>query len=214
MLVKKNKQNFKRRKFVGTKKKFIIALISVSIIAVTLLASLIAVVASFNAKTTAGGFKVSYTAKNVRATIAAEYKIGSGQYNTIQTTDNADLITFDGSETAETTEKSFKSLDSITLGQGESMYIHYTITNIDDSATPTTFRVVSTSTITTSTNLTIEYATSEGATTWEDSLSDIADVASVTYGTPLNLYVKISITTATQDATFEGSFNFELISNN
>ena len=194
----------------GTKKKFIIALISVSIIAVTLLASLIAVVASFNAKTTAGGFKVSYTAKNVQATIAAEYKVGNGSYTTIQTTDNLDMMTFSGSETAETTEKSFKALDNITLGNGESMYIHYIITNTDANST---FRVVSTSTITTSTNLTIAYATSESATTWEDSLSDIADVSSVVYGTPLNLYVKISINSATQDATFEGSFNFELIIN-
>jgi len=197
---------------VSTKKKFIIALCSVSVIAITLLASLIAVVASFNAKTVDGGFKVSYTAKNVHATISAEYKINDEDYNTIQTSDEANFITFTGEEEEDEVTKSFKTVDNVEIGKDDVVILHYTITNTDNSAA-TTFRVVSNSTITTSNNVTVGYATSEDAATWEDSLSDIADVASVAYGTPLDLYVKISVTQKTKDAIFDGKFNFELIVN-
>jgi len=205
-------QNFKRGKFVSTKKKFIIAICSVSVIAITLLASLIAVVASFNAKTVDGGFKVSYTAKNVHATIAAEYKIGSGSYNPIKTSTGDDAIVFTGDETEENIEKSFATIDNVTIGKDDVVILHYTITNTD-ATSATSFKVVSSSNITTDTNVTVGYATSESASTWEDSLADIADVDSVAYGTPLDLYVRIAVATKTKDATFNGQFNFELIVN-
>ena len=196
----------------STKKKFIIALCAVSVVAVTLLASLIAVVASFNAKTTAGGFKVTYTAKNVHATISAEYKIGSGSYNPIKESTGADAIVFTGSETNETVEKSFATINNVTIGKNDVVILHYTITNTDTSGN-TTFKVVSNSNITADTNVTVGYATSESASTWEDSLADIADVNTVTSDAPLNLYIRIAVATKTQDATFDGQFNFELIIN-
>ncbi len=194
----------------STKKKFIIALCAVSVVAVTLLASLIAVVATFNAKTTAGGFKVSYTAKNVHATIAAEYTKNSESPVTIKSgSDN--LITFTGTEVEEEVTKSFDETN-LTIGKDDVIVLHYTITNTDSTGA-TTFKVVSNSTtaVSNSNNMTVKY--SDDNATWVDSIGDLADADSVAYGTPLNLYIQISVATKTQSATFEGQFNFELIVN-
>ena len=203
----------------STKKKFIIAICAVGVVAISAIATLIAVLAAFNAKTTGGGFVISYSAKNVHATIAAEYKIDDNNdettenYTTIKTTDSEDLITFTGTEEDEEVTKSFNKIDDIKLGKNDTMYIHYTITNTDDSALATTFSVTSAAAVT-SDNLTIEYSTSleEGAE-WKATLAEVADVASVENGTPLNLYVRIYVTTKTKSATFDGSFNFTLTVN-
>lgn len=192
-----------------TKKKFIVALCSVSAVAVALLASLIIVFASFKTGTTDGGFDISYTAKNIKATIAAEYQINDATPTTIQTTDNLDLITFTGDEEDEELTKSFKAVNNITIGKNDYVLIHYTITNTD-STNAITFSVTGTSTITTEQNVKVEFATDKNAATWEDNILDIADVDSVEYGNPLELYVKISVDTKTQNASFKGAFNFSL----
>ena len=203
---------FLGEKIVNSKKKFVIAICSLGVVALSAVIALVAVIAAFNAKTTDGGFQVSYIAKNVEATIAAEYKVGSGAYTAIKTTDDANMITFTGAETDATVTKSFKAVEDISLGKDDYMYIHYTITNTDTDG-GTTFSVTSNSEVTTNTNLTIEYATSENSDTWKTTLAEVADVASVANGTPLNIYVRISVTTKTQSAAFDGEFNFTLAIN-
>lgn len=192
----------------STKKKFIIALCAVSVVAVTLLASLIAVVASFNAKTTAGGFKVSYTAKNVNATIAAEYTKNDEAATAIKTTEGENLITFSNEDIDEEVTKSFAETD-LTIGKDDVIVLHYTITNTATDGS--TFRVVSHSSITTETNVNVKY--SSNGSTWVDAITGLDEADSVAVGTPLNLYIQISVATKTQPATFNGQFNFELIVN-
>lgn len=196
----------------NSKKKFIIAICSLGVVALSAIVALVAVIAAFNASTTDGGFNITYSAKNVKATVSAEYKVGANEYTAIKTTEDANQIVFTGSETDATVSKSFKAIDSISLGKNEYVYIHYTITNTD-TTDGTTFSVTSSTDITTNTNLTVEYATSEEATQWKTSLAEVANVASVANGTPLNVYVRISVTTKTQSATFDGKFNFTLAIN-
>ncbi len=219
----------------STKKKIVIAICTMALVIVALVASLIGVIASFNATTSAGGFKISYTAKNVHATIKAEYKVGTASespaYTTIKTTDGASIMTFTGDETAETTTKSFDSINNITMDKDDIMIIHYQITNTDTSRN-TSFKVVLNSNITSNSNLSIQYtnnseAVPDGGTQavddWYDSFNEINTAVGgssgngyyneVSGGSTVNLYIKIEIESKTQDATFDGSFNFELIIN-
>ena len=89
----------------NSKKKFIIAMCSLGVVALSAVIALVAVIAAFNASTTDGGFKITYSAKNVKATIAAEYKVMSDSedtdatYTAIKTTEDANMITFTGEET-------------------------------------------------------------------------------------------------------------------
>lgn len=155
---------------------------------------------------------IDVTAKNVMATISAEYKISklneNVNYTQIKTTDGADYISFDGTEEDNVT-KSFESIDTIEIGSSQYVYIHYTITNIDASNS-TTFNVLSNTIIYTNENLKIEYAISETPTTWEKSLSAVADSSSVANGTPLSFYVRISVDDPAKDAMFDGKFSFSL----
>ena len=201
----------------NSKKKFIIALSTLGVVALGAIVALIAVIAAFNA-TTEGAFNVSYTAKNVQATVAAEYKVGAGTMQAIKASDGANVITFSNADEDEAVTKSFKSVpetedEAITIGKDEYMYIHYTITNTDTTGA-TSFKVAAQSTLATNAeNLTVVYANSENAETWEADLSDVVGTDSVENGTPLNIWVRISVTTKTKNASLTGNINFTLTVN-
>lgn len=134
-----------------TKKKAIIALSAVGVLAVGVIVALVAVIAAFTANTT-GNFTVTYTAINVKATVTAGYYVNEAEgtdvsaglspsdinFTTIQTTDNLDAMVFDGSEEGETTTKAFKNVGEVNIeeprgDQYSAIYLHYTIRN--DSTT-------------------------------------------------------------------------------
>lgn len=185
------------------KKKLVIALCSVIFVALGLLASLIGVLAAFKS-TGNNGYNIQYTAKNVKATIAAEYKVGSGSYNTIKCGGES-LMTFTGEEEAETVSKSFDAITKTDLAYNEDIIIHYTITNTGTNA----FSLTS-ATAFTNDNFTITYATSENPQTWSNTISAVGNVDSVAREEVINLYVKISITTKTKDAVLTGNTSFVL----
>ena len=133
-----------------TKNKFIIACCSIGVIALGGIIALIAVIASFNAKVTGGGIRMSYTAYDIDASITAEYYVGADMtaqefmidgviqipdnaFTIIQTSDNKDLIEFLG-EDGKSETKSFKDVD-VTVGRKQAIYIKYTITNLSVRST-------------------------------------------------------------------------------
>lgn len=185
------------------KKKLVIALCSVIFVALGLLVSLIGVLAAFKS-TGNNGYNIQYTAKNVKATIEAEYKVGAGSYTTIQC-GGENKMTFTGEEEDKEVSKSFDAITKTDLAYDEDIIVHYTITNTGTNA----FSVTSVTAFTND-NFNITYATSEDSQTWASTISEVGNVSSVAGGGSINLYVKISIATPTKDATLTGNTSFAL----
>ena len=205
----------------NSKKKFIVAICSLGVVALGAIIALIAVIAAFNATTT-GGFKITYSAKNVKATVAASYKVmprttdtpQDYSYTVIKSGEGdsaTDLITFSDDDTDSEITKSFNSVGSIALDKDEYMYIHYVITNTDtDTTNGPAFNVIADTEITKS-NMTVEYASSEGSTSWATSVDGLIPAAGVKPGESIDIYVRIGVETLTSGASFDGSFNFQLV---
>jgi len=214
-------------------KKFIISICTMSIVVILLVTFLLSFIFSFNGINIVEGFEVSYVAKNVQATILAEYKIGNinenTSYTTITTTDNESIMTFSGNETDKTMTKSFNRIENLVMDRDDVMIIHYAITNTD-TINNTSFNILFNSNIETSSNLSIKYTYVENAilpnssseldcnSVWFDNfdilnyeMGGIYDHVEV--GKTMDLYIKIEVETKTKDALFDGQFNFELLSN-
>lgn len=196
----KNKDTEKNK---DSKKKLVVALLLLIFVSAGLLVSLVGVLAAFKTNGE-GGYNIQYTAKNVKATISAEYKVGTGAYNTIMC-DGENLMTFTGEEESEEISKTFDSITKTDLAYDEDIIIHYTITNTGTEA----FSITS-ATAFTNTNFNVTYATSETAETWSSTIAEVGTIDSVGAGESVNLYVKISIATKTKDATLTGNTSFTL----
>lgn len=202
-----------------TNKKLVISFSIIIGVLIGVVVSLAAVLASFQG-TSEGGFEISYSAKNVNAKITAAYKqvdsttynyaTNAGTYTTIQSAANGDFIEFTAADTNASVTKNFKKVQNIAMAKNDYIFINYTIQNTDSAATPTNFTVSVNTNFTTSENLKIEYAATENATTWSNNITDVINETTVSNAAPLNLFVRISIETKTQQASFNGTFNFTL----
>lgn len=191
------------------KKKYILALSALGIVAVALIVAIVSVLAAFNATAT-NGIQVSYTAKNINATVTAGYAtstattVPTSGYTTI-TSGGATSITFSSADADETVTKSFDDIGEVTLTQDDYLYIKYTIQNTGTTSNSEAYILVTvTTSFTTNENLTIEY--SNGGTSWSTSLGN----QYVALGTTADIYIRITVTTKTESATLDGSFNFNL----
>ena len=202
-----------------TNKKLVISFSIIIGVLIGVVVSLAAVLASFQGSSE-GGFEISYSAKNVNAKVTAAYKqvdsttydsaTNPGAYTTIKSAADGDYIEFNSSDTNASVTKNFKKVESIAMSKNDYIFINYTIQNTDASANPTSFKVGVNTNFTTSENLKIEYAATENATSWSNNITDVINETTVTTAAPLNLFVRISIDTKTQPASFNGSFNFTL----
>lgn len=206
------------------KKKLVLLFSALGVFTVSVVVALVAVFAAFTA-TADSGVLVTYTAKNIHATVAASYAVynttdaSGGTYNAIKTADSLDIMTFTGAETGASTTQSFSAVSNLQLQINEVVYFRYVITNTDSSRA-TSFNVSATNTITTNSNLAVKYYVVTGTSSvtegsgaeesfsWVNSLS--LSGTTVAYGTPLTVYVRISVADSGADATFNGSFNFKL----
>ena len=157
------------------------------------------------------GLRVKVVAKGVNALIQAEYKINDNDYQVIKTEDNQDAVVFNKMDDSRVA-KYFKSISIDEMKRNDVIIIHYTIINTDTEGV--TFNVMSASAFTESSNLTIQYSSSETPTDWEDSITNVANSTSVAAGDSLNMYVKISITKKTINANLQGAISFNLTVNN
>ena len=204
------------------KKRYVIGFWIATSLVVALAIAMVAVIAAFNATGTSG-FNISYTAINVNAEITAEYKVnsvGSGSYTTIQTSDNANKMTFTSSESGDTTNhavtKAFKTID-VSMVKDKDFIIHYCIKNTSsttDSANEQ-FSVTITDnfkSLAEAHNLTVKYCTTESTTSsdWKANLSDLA-LSSVADGATINIYVKVSITDSTKPVSDVSNANFSFL---
>lgn len=206
----------------NSKKKWIIAICSLGVVALSAVIALVAVIAAFNA-TGDSAFTITYSAKNVNAAITAEYArvadttdVSTIQYTKLEVTGTTDTtMTFSASDDTEEVTKSFKAT-ATGIGKTEYIYIHYTIANTDTTG-ETTFKLTCDTAITTNKNLEIKYASTNTAdTVWGDSIADLG-IDSVTYSedgsTTQHVWVRIAIANKTEGAQFDGAFKFNLVVN-
>lgn len=229
------------------KNKIKIAFGILGVVTLSVIIGLVVTIVAFSSNEN-GGVAVSYTAKNISATIQSDYMVSGGEYTTIQTTDGADVMTFVGNERGPSVTKSFKKVTDITLGRNSYLYVRYIITNTNPEKNGS-FIVCSMSDIKENNNLKIEYgvgrneirqensnvegdenesqllATScsgsnrghagnfvdEPESGWKNSLEEAVNCVKVKYGKPIYVYARFSVDTKTQDASFDGSFNFSLM---
>ncbi|MBQ3047732.1 MAG: hypothetical protein IJD48_01810 [Clostridia bacterium] len=186
----------------------VVALVAVLLIAVT---SVVLILAALNA-TVSSNITISYTAYNVDASITASYQVSDGAVETIYVDAEKTESTLVFETTDETgVTKAFQPSGSIEIGPEDVVVVHYVITNTDDTGV-TDFSVSLEENVE-SINMKYEYCVTTD-TASELTYSDTwTDVEAVENGTPLHVYVRVSILEDTQNATFDGTFNFTLTSN-
>lgn len=191
-----------------SKKKYVVGFwIAISLV-VLLAVAMVAVLSAFTAQAQSG-FEITYTAgANVEATISATYKVGSGSTQTVTTSDGTNKLVFNTGDTEEEVSKSFNKMTGIEMSKDDAVVITYTIKN--DS---TTSQVkLSASASVTKTNLNVQYSLDNA--TWKDSINDPtvipANGLSIAVGGTKYVYIKITVATKTQSASFDGNFNFYL----
>ena len=215
----------------------IIVLSSLGVTAVGVIIALIAVIAAFTANTT-GNFSVTYTAKNVKATVVAQYWyhgvdpnspligttspsmeeiFGEGHGVTLQTTNNLNSMVFDGSEESETVTKAFKDVE-IKMSEYPRnqqlnpnklpVYVMYQITN-DSETDNINLRCELNTISSTNASVNIYKCVAPSINYWEwQTYEDFSDVVIAPQET-YTVYFEINISEG-NSGSFDGSWNFLL----
>lgn len=194
----------------SSKKKFIIALCSVAVVAVGALVALVAVLASFTATANSGNINISYTAINVKATISASYGYTDATGTVIKCGD-ADVMVFTGEESDATTSQNFAGVTYNFTRENNDIYLKYEITNDDTAANCSLALNPNLS----AENVTVTYkvtgaveADMEDYGAFPSSVS-IAKKEGETAST-CTVMVRIHMDNATKDVTLSGSLQFIL----
>lgn len=182
-----------------SKKKLIIALSSLCFVVVAAVVTVSVVLAAIN-QTVNTNIKVSYTAKEVAATVSAQYTWGGAttDMTTDGTAEGEKTISFDGSETTETPKSLHPQVQEIVLENAEgkkSVTFTYTFTNDGDATFYATVEFASTA----NENVTVDY---NGKTAPE--------TVTVVKGTPVTYTITVSIDNVALNASFAGAFNWAL----
>lgn len=191
-----------------SKRRYVIGFWIAASMVVILGVAMVAVLSAFTANANSG-FEITYTAgANVEATITATYKVGSATANPVTTTDGTNRLVFNTGDTDEEVSKSFDKMTGITMSKDDAVIIQYVIKN--DSTTAAVKLTASSDIV--STNLKVEYSLDNA--TWKDSINDSAVIPasglSIAKGATTNVYIKITVETKTQGASFDGDFDFAL----
>ena len=192
-----------------SRKRYVVAFWIAASMVVILAVAMVAVLSAFTAKASSG-FEITYTAgANVEATITATYKVGSASPKTVTTSDGTNKLEFNTGDTDETVTKSFDKMTGITMAKDDAVIIQYVIKN---DSTTAAVKLTASASISRSDNLTIQY--SKDNTTWKSSINDAAVIPtsglSIEKGATQYVYIKITVATKTQGASFNGDFNFDL----
>ncbi|MBR7091001.1 MAG: hypothetical protein IKC79_00940 [Clostridia bacterium] len=196
-----------------TKRKLIISLASVGVVAIVAIVSLVIVLAAFTT-TINNQFSVSYTANGVACTITAEYRVANvGETNAGSYT-NLGSVTFGGKETGDAATKTITQLSQQTISKDQYFVIRYKIANTATNSVPMTLSLGN-STSTTSTNCTIKYAysTSDISTnlaTNGSSFSTSLSGKSIAKNVTGYAFILIQVTNFDVDAAYSGTVNWTL----
>lgn len=194
--------------------------ISISALALIVVAAIVAVVVVFAARSAnfGGDFGGGYTAHHVNASITGAYKIGAEVTDEEGWTD----LTTSGTSTPNTIEftddigtgdeqatQTFNEVNGLVLTATDNVIFKYTVVNTGESGE--NFTIVGTQSGSFD-NLTVTYKYKEGEGVAQD-LSVSADkttAITVEGGETVTLYVIISITNPDNNASFDGSVNWDL----
>ena len=150
------------------------------------------------------GMVMAYTAENVNANIAAEYKVGSGNFTSILSEDGSSFIEFSNKDTDESVTKNFEDVNLTEING--SVLVHYTIVNtgansITLSADTFAYKL---------NNMKIEYAESENSNVWCENFYELAHLKEIGSLSTINLFVRISVVDLALNASFNCGFSFNL----
>ena len=155
-----------------------------------------------------GQLSVNYEAsKNIQATITGTYKKSDEAEQVLTTADGTNRIVFNTANLEGTVTKSFNKVENIKLKKDEYFLVHYKIANNNEYHSLVCNMETD---INQSSNIIVEYSVNK--VNWSENMSLILGVngKSVANLQTLNLFVRISIDVKTEDAKFDGSFNFVL----
>jgi len=155
-----------------------------------------------------GQLNVNYEASNnIKATITGTYKKSNGAEQTLTTADGTNKIVFNTGNNNGTEIKSFNKVDNIKLKRDEYFLVHYKIVNNNEYNTLVCNMEAD---IKNSSNIVIEYSVNKY--NWNTNIVKTLGVngRSIANLQTFNLFVRISIDVKTENAKFDGSFNFIL----
>lgn len=185
----------------NSKKKFIILLASISLVAVASIIALVTVLASFNAKVS-GDINISYTASNVKATISASYGYTEEVGNVVKTSDGETQMVFTGEEDQETTAQNFEGITANFERDKTTIYVKYTIKNDNSSSS---CKLTSNNTLSDSNNnVTITFKVDSG------EYGAFPELVTITEGGECVVFVKIQMNNNTKNVSLTGGINFIL----
>ena len=155
-----------------------------------------------------GQLSVNYEAsKNIKATITGTYKKSNGAEQVLSTADGTNKIVFNTEDNEGIEKQSFNKVDNIKLKREEYFLVHYKIVNNNEYHT----LVCNLETdIKQSSNIIVEYSINKY--NWSENIAQTIGVngRSIANLQTLNLFVRISVDVKTENAKFDGSFNFVL----
>jgi len=161
---------------------------------------------SANLKT--GQMSIDYTAaQNIQATIKGEYGIEGETPTRLKTADGTNTLQFNTGEHAPTETKSFEKVENIKLEKNNYFIAHYVVKNINEHNViicnlENDFKDTE--------NIKIEY--SKDKFNWNESYIVAYGVNGIEIESlkSVHLYIRISVDKDTEDAKFNGYFNFIL----
>ena len=197
----------------NSKKKLIITISSLCVVLLFAAVSVVSIFASLNLAVNPQ-FKVSYTAKNVAATISANYIKNENAYPLLTSSGEDKIVVLPTDESVGTFETNDLEADAVT-GRAVFEYIFKNDSNTAD------FQVTLTTSDLSLENMSISFASSYSKISDFDNISTTTSFSAATvYGknnesgtkSVLYAYVIISIDDLSKDASFGGSQGFYLAS--
>jgi len=197
----------------ASKKKLIIAIVSLCFVLTVAITSIVLVLAALNA-TVKSGITIKYTAYNVNATVTATYKV-TGQEEVVVYTDSGNTnstLKFNSSDKTGV-EKTFQPTGSIDIGPTDYLIFHYKFTN-DDNLAPmyiTSFEFADNVLMNIDADCTFVSTELADPETAEYEYPD-AEYITVQPGETLHGYFRFWIYNDVEDAYLDGNMIFELSS--
>ena len=192
-----------------SKKRYVIAFWIAASMVVALGIGMVAVLAAFTA-TAEGGFSVTYSATNVKASITATYdvfEVDDATYATKASNYDASgktlsktigSVSFGDSNTSESAEGSLGTVSNFNINKKNIIIMKYSITN---SGSAKILLSYSDDSATTGSNVTVRYSTN--GKTWATSTAGIP--AEINASETVDIFVNVSITNRTQTATLNAT---------